>query len=412
MADDDDVSETAIYKLEGGDRATNGKTHKAIFQTGFGGSKVYILKEVPTPLVGKYEVQIKVKACGVSFQDLVIQQGATEGLPKTPFTPGFECSGDIVAMGDQVSGFAVGDMVMVLTHYQAWAEVVTVPSVYAFKMPKNMSYEEGAAFPLAYTMAHLMLFHVGNIRQGMKIFAHSLGGSIGIAVAQICKNVVEEVILLGTASAHKHEKLKDLATVVFDLSAEYVFDSKQMYPEGLDLVLDNRYGEDFNKGFALLAPLGKYILYGSSCLVTPEGKSILNFAKSWWHVDKINPTKFMEDNLSLTGINFRKLFFAFPAEQGDRPIVLLRGIMKQLIEWYNHHKIKPIIDSIWAFDELPEAMHKLHNRKNIGTVILDPTREKLIVETSQLHHSKPGTAVDPKNVVEGTVIGNVVMDND
>ena len=148
-------------------------------------------------------------------------------------------------------------------------------------------------------------------------------------------------------------------------NADYVQEVKRISAEGVDIVLDCLCGDNTGKGLSLLKPLGTYILYGSSNMVTGETKSFFSFAKSWWQVEKVNPIKLYEENKVIAGFSLLNLLF----KQGRSG--LIRGVVEKLIGLYNQKKIKPVVDSLWALEEVKEAMQRIHDRGNIGKLILD-----------------------------------------
>ncbi|KAG8518682.1 Synaptic vesicle membrane protein VAT-1-like, partial [Galemys pyrenaicus] len=166
----------------------------------------------------------------------------------------------------------------------------------------------------------------------------------GQAVAQLC-STIPNVTVFGTASTFKHEAIKDSVTHLFDRNADYVQEVKRISAEGVDIVLDCLCGENTGKGLSLLKPLGTYILYGSSNMVTGETKSFFSFAKSWWQVEKVNPIKLYEENKVIAGFSLLNLLF----KQGRAG--LIRGVVDRLLGLYNQKKIKPVVDSLWALEE-------------------------------------------------------------
>ncbi|KAL1434196.1 hypothetical protein MTO96_011840 [Rhipicephalus appendiculatus] len=319
------------------------KEMRAIVLTGFGGLKTVKVLKKPEPAAAEGELLIRVKACGLNFLDLMVRQGALDNLPKTPFIMGFECSGEVEAVGEGVTDFKVGDRVAALTEYKAWAELVTVPAKHAYILPASMSFDDAAAVLMNYVVAYALLFDIGNLREKQTVLMHSVGGGVGHAVAQLCKTV-PDITLIGTASKNKHESLTNLVTHLLDHSSDYVQEVNKISPDGVDLVLDCLCGEDCKKGYSLLKPLGRYILYGTSCIVAGETKSFFSFAKSWWQVDKACTTTSRE--------SFRR---CSPST--------------------NKKKITPVVDSSWAFEDVTEAMQKMHDHKNVGKLTLNPSLE-------------------------------------
>ncbi|XP_037580283.1 synaptic vesicle membrane protein VAT-1 homolog-like isoform X1 [Dermacentor silvarum] len=344
------------------------KEMRAIVLTGFGGLKTVKVLKKSEPTAAEGELLIRVKACGLNFLDLMVRQGALDNLPKTPFIMGFECSGEVEAVGEGVTDFKVGDRVAALTEYKAWAELVTVPAKHAYILPASMSFDDAAAVLMNYVVAYALLFDIGNLREKQTVLMHSVGGGVGHAVAQLCKTV-PDVTLIGTASKNKHESLTNLVTHLLDHSSDYVQEVNKISPDGVDLVLDCLCGEDCKKGYSLLKPLGRYVLYGTSCIVAGETKSFFSFAKSWWQVDKVSPIKLYEESKVISGFNLRHLLY----QQGMHDYV--KGVVSKVFSLYEQKKITPVVDSSWAFEDVTEAMQKMHDHKNVGKLTLNPSLE-------------------------------------
>uniref|UniRef100_A0A8C0E6I7 Vesicle amine transport 1 like n=1 Tax=Bubo bubo TaxID=30461 RepID=A0A8C0E6I7_BUBBB len=295
----------------------------------------------------------------------MVRQGNIDNPPKTPLVPGFECSGIVEALGDNVKGFEIGDRVMAFVNYSAWAEVVCTPVEFVYKIPDDMSFSEAAAFPMNFVTAYMMLFEVANLREGMSVLVHSAGGGVGQAVAQLC-STIPNVTVFGTASSFKHEAIKDSVTHLFDRNADYVQEVKRISTDGVDIVLDCLCGENTGKGLSLLKPLGTYILYVSYTFLEYCFSNLLLFiAFQWWQVEKVNPIKLYEENKVIAGFSLLNLLFK--QNRGG----LIKGVMDKLLNLYNNKKIKPVVDSLWALEEVKEAMQRIHDRGNIGKLILD-----------------------------------------
>ncbi|KAM7406116.1 hypothetical protein PAMP_000515 [Pampus punctatissimus] len=309
------------------------KEMRAVILSGFGGlNKLRVTKKaMPEPQDG--EVKIRVKACGLNFLDLMVRQGSIDSPPKPPLVPGFECSGIVESVGQNTKGFEIGDRVMAFVNYNAWAEVVCTPVEFVYKLPDEMTFAEAAAFSLNFVAAYMMLFEVANLREGMSVLVHSAGGGVGQAVAQLC-STVPNVTVFGIASCFKHAAIRDSVTHLFDRNVDYIQEVKKISPDGVDIVLDCLCGENTGKGLSLLKPLGTYILYGASNMVTGETKSLFSFAKSG-------------------------------------RCSLVKTAMDKLLSLYEQKKIKPVVDSLWALEEVKEAMQRIHDRGNVGKLILD-----------------------------------------
>lgn len=345
------------------------KEMRAVVLTGFGGFKnVKILKK-PEPAPQTGEVLIRVKACGLNFQDLMVRLGAIDSPPKTPTILGFECAGEVEAVGEEVEGFKVGDRVVALPEFRAWSELVAVPTKYVYHIPDEMTFQDAAAIVMNYLVAYILIFDLISLREGKSILLHSVGGGVGQAIVQLARTI-PNVTIFGVCSKGKHEALA--ATGLIDHlidRTDYVNEVRKITTEGVDVVMDCLCGEECNRGYGLLKPMGKYILYGSSNVVTGETKSFFSVARSWWQVDKVSPIKLFDENKSLAGFNLRHLLYQ---QDGSEYV---RSTVEKIFDLWKDGKVKPVVDSAWALEDVAEAMQKMHDRKNIGKLVLDPAME-------------------------------------
>ncbi|KAG7459725.1 hypothetical protein MATL_G00213640 [Megalops atlanticus] len=344
-------------------------TYRSLVLSGHGGYdkvKLQVKKGKPAPKNG--EVLVRVKACGLNFADLLGRQGLYDRLPSPPVTPGMECSGVIEALGEEVTDRKVGDKVLVLNRCGMWQEVVTVPASHTFLMPEGMSFEEGAALPVNYITAYMMLFDFGNLRPNQSVLVHMAAGGVGIAATQLC-HTVKDVTVFGTASASKHEAISQgRVTHPIDYrTRDYVDEIRKISPKGLDIVLDPLGGSDTHKAFNLLKPMGKLITYGAANVLTGQRKNLLAVAKTWYNQFSINALSLMHANKSVCGYHLGYL---------DGEFELISQVMAKLLELYNQGKIKPRVDSTWHFEQVGDAMRRMQERNNIGKVILLPEPKK------------------------------------
>ncbi|XP_059054894.1 synaptic vesicle membrane protein VAT-1 homolog-like isoform X2 [Achroia grisella] len=350
--------------------ATPPKEMRAVVLTGYVGLKTVKIQKKPVPTVGEGEVLIRVKACGLSFQDLIVRQVTIDSLPKAPFILGFECAGEVEQVGEGVTNFKVGDQVVALPEYKGWAELISVPAQYVYALPPGMTVSDAAAITMNYVVAYLLLFEIANLTPGKSLLVHSAGGGVGQAVAQLAKTV-DNVTVFGVCSKSKHEALKannNNIDHLLERGTDYSSEVRKVSPDGVDIVLDCLCGEECNRGYSLLKPMGRYVLYGSSNIVTGDTRSFFSAVRSWWQVDKVSPVKLFVENKSLAGLNLRHLLFHGRADY-------VRRAVDRVFTLWSEGKVKPLIDSTWALEDVVEAMQKMHDRKNIGKLVLDPSLE-------------------------------------
>lgn len=342
---------------------------RALVLSGHGGyDKVKLqVKTQSEPRLQAGEVLVRVKACGLNFAELLGRQGLYELLPAPPVVMGMEGSGVIEAIGEDVKDRKVGDRVILMSRHGVWQEMIVVPANYTFPMPERMSFEEGAALPVNYMTAYMMLFEMANLRPGKSVLIHMAAGGVGIAVTQLCKTV-QDVTVFGTASASKHETITQIGVThpIDYRTKDYVEEIRKISPNGVDIVLDPLGGSDTQKGFSLLKPLGMIIAFGAANVVTGPKKNLLAMAKTWYNQLSLNAMKLMQANKAVGGFHLGYV------TDDD----LMRRSMSKLLELYEQGKIKPHIDSSYHFEEVADAMRRMHERQNIGKVILLPEPKK------------------------------------
>ena len=106
----------------------------------------------------------------------IFRQGLYSPAPKYPYVPGFEASGVVEAVGSEVSELIIGDRVVAFAGEGMWADLVTLSSDRCFKMPDQMSFEEGAALIVNYITAYHILFEFGNLRPNKSVLVHMAAG--------------------------------------------------------------------------------------------------------------------------------------------------------------------------------------------------------------------------------------------
>lgn len=341
-------------------------TVRSLVLTGYGGYDKMKLQVKPQTKVQlkSGEVLLRVKACGLNFAELMGRQGLYAPLPPPPVTMGMEGAGVIEAVADDVTGRKVGDRVIALVRSGLWQNLVVVPAGRTTIMPDEMSFEEGAALPINYVTAYLMLFEMANLKPGNSVLVHMAAGGVGIAATQLCQTV-PDVIVFGTASSSKHDIIaQGGVTYPIDYrSKDYSDEIRKISPKGVDIVLDPLGGADTQKSFNLLKPLGSLIVFGAANGVTGQKRSLMALAKLWYNQMSLTALKLMETNKSIGGFHLGYIH--------DDEII--NQTLLELLEFYKQGKIKPCIDSCYHFEEVTDAMKRMHERQNIGKVLLLPS---------------------------------------
>ena len=237
---------------------------KAIIFDDFGSADVLRLGEAPMPDVRPNDLLVKVMAAGVNRADLLQREGVYGSQSYGDSTIlGLEVAGDVVAMGDAVTGFAVGDRVMGIVGGGAYAQYARLDYGMAAAIPAGMSFTDAAAVMESFVTAWEALSNLGRVAKGETVLVHAAAGGIGSAAVQLARAAGATV--LATASAGNIEN-------VLTLGADAVFDYKQADFEaeivdttasrGVDLIIDFVGGSYLARNIRSLAPGGRLVQVG------------------------------------------------------------------------------------------------------------------------------------------------------
>ena len=269
---------------------------KAIVASKYGGPEVLQLKEIEKPTPKDNEALIKVRATTVTAADfrmrsftvpapLWIPARLALGITK-PRQPifGSELSGEVEAVGKNVTRFKVGDQVFASTlteNFGAYAEYKCLPENAMMTIkPANVSFKEAAALPIGATTA-LRMLRKGNIQRGQKVLIYGASGSVGTYAIQLGKNFGAEVTAV--CSTTNLELVKSLgADQVIDYTKDDFSSSKERY----DVIFDTLGKISKSKASKVLVPNGTYVTMTS--LGTKEGMEYLLFIKELVEAGKID----------------------------------------------------------------------------------------------------------------------------
>ncbi len=336
---------------------------RAVVVTRFGPPEVLKIRDWPTPQPREGEVLIRTKAIGLNFADVLARLGVYPGVRKVPFVPGLELSGVVEEVGRDVRDLRKGDRVIALTRQKAYAEYVCVPADHAEVMPENMSFEEAAALSITYMSAYHSLVTLAKAQKGEKLLLHAAAGGVGTAAIQIAKYLGLEIF----ATAGSAEKLQ----VVQNLGADHLINYRtddfskivrlQTKGYGVDVVLDSVGGRVFRKGWRLLAPMGRYVLFGFAAVTGERKISKLVALREVLAMPWIFPPSIVSRNVSLMGFNL--YFLAHKVEY-------FREMAKRLLGWYQDGIVRPFIGSTFPFDRIADAHAFLQSRKSFGKIVV------------------------------------------
>lgn len=350
-----------------------------------GGSDVLqmVMNERPEPQVG--EVGVRVLAAGVAFTDVLIREGLYPGLPKVPFTPGYEIVGIIDQMGPEVDGLKRGERVAALTVVGGYSEYICLPADECVQVPTGVDAAEAVGLVLQYVTAYQLLHRMARVQLGDRILIHGAAGGVGTAFLEL--GHLAGLKMYGTDAATKHDLIANLgATPIDDQREDFQQQIRRLVPDGIDVVFDAIGGRHLLASYQTLRPGGQLVCYGfSSALSSQRGRTL----KVGSSMGLLTLLKFWPDG--------RRAVFYSIADLKKRQPDWFREDLTSLLDLLADGSIKPVIA-----DRLPLAdaavAHELLDRAEVrGQLVLlcgetpEPDSSEQHSESSPVdHQSAPG----------------------
>ena len=210
---------------------------KRVIVEHFGGPEVLKVVEDADPQPARNEVCVRVLAAGVSFTDAMLRAGTYLGVPRPPFTPGYELVGVVQELGPGCARLRVGDRVAALTADGGYAERVCVPEAEAVEVPENLDPAAVVGLVLTYTTAYQVLHRMAQVKSGESLLVHGAAGRVGTAALEL--GAVAGLRMYGTCSAKDRAAVERLGAVAIDYRTEdFLARIRELTGHGVDVVAD------------------------------------------------------------------------------------------------------------------------------------------------------------------------------
>jgi NADPH2:quinone reductase len=313
----------------------------------FGPPETLVLDQAPIPQPGPGQVAIKVAAAGVNFADILMTGGQYQEKPPLPFSPGLEAAGTVTEVGEGVTGFALGERVLAMTDWGAFAEQAVARAGDVFAIPPEMDFATAAALSIAYGTAYGALTWRAELKPGETLLVHGATGGVGLAAVEVGRAMGATVI--ATASGPDKLALAKArgAHHVIDYRHEDVRARVKEICGGVDVAFDPVGGAAFE----------------ASLRVANWGARILIVGFAGGTVPQIPANILLVKNASAIG-------FYFGSYRRHRP-ELLPGTFAQLFAWYREGLIRPLVSERFPLDRAAEALLRLRDRRATGKIVLE-----------------------------------------
>jgi NADPH2:quinone reductase len=321
---------------------------KAVLCKELGLPEKLVLENVPSPVAGKGQVVLSVKACGVNFPDTLIIQGKYQFKPELPFSPGGEVAGVVKEVGAGVTSLKPGDRVIAFNTWGGFAEEMVVEADRTIAMPDSMDFVPASGFVLTYGTSYHALKDRAQLKSGETLLVLGASGGVGIAAIQLGKMMGARVI----AAASTEQKLQ----VCKDNGADELINYGQQDlrarvkeltgGKGVDVVYDPVGGPYSEPALRDMAWNGRFLVVGFAAGEIP--KVPLNLA--------------LLKGCAIVGV----FWGAFTRNEPEAN----RRNNEELMQFFAEGKVKPHIHATYPLEQAAEALNDVMYKRVSGKVVL------------------------------------------
>lgn len=307
---------------------------KAFQLTSYDGPAALRCADVPVPEPSDDELLVDVEAIGVNFPDLLLTRGEYQFKPALPTVPGCEIAGRVAWAPDNTP-WKIGDRISAFIWSGGFAEKAVVPAATASRVPDGVRITDAAAMVVNYQTAMFAIERRGELREGEKVLVLGAAGGIGTAAIQVAKGSSATVVA-GVANADQSAvALAAGADDVVVLEEGYSSTVRELVTGGVDMVVD---------------PLGDWLFDEALRCLEPEGRVIvIGFAAG--SIPSIAANRLLLRNVTVVGAAFGAFL--------DREPELVAHQARRLAELGDRGIVLPQVDTVFAFDDLPDALERL-----------------------------------------------------
>lgn len=296
------------------------------------------LREVPTPQPAAHQHLVKIHASSLNRGELIAGHGLIAAGAAKP--AGQEAAGEVVGSGERVMGRCPG----------GFAEFGLMDKSDAIPVPPNLSWEEAGAIPLTFMVVHDMLVAQGGLKAGEWLLVTGVSAGVGVAALLAAKAIGARVI--GTSgSSEKLQKLKPLGLDVPVQTRKPDFYDAVMQAtggKGVDLVVNNVGGSVFAECIRTLAFQGRLATVGYLDRVM----------KAELDIDALHAKR-----LKLFGVSNKH-------RNAESRAGTVRGFTADFLPYFASGRLKPLVDRVYRFDEVPQAKAYVESDAHLGKVVI------------------------------------------
>jgi len=303
----------------------------------------------PSPEAKPGWVVVNVAAAGVNYADALVVAGRYQLKPPVPFTPGGEIAGTVTAIGEDVTGWEVGDRVMAMVGLGGYTSRALVPATSLIRIPEQLDEAQAAGFIQSYCTALFALAHRTSVALGETVVVLGAGGGVGLAAVDVATALGAKVIAAASTPEKRQAALDIGASEAIDYDTEDLKSRvRELTDGGADIVFDAVGGPHAEPALRSLGNLGRYLVIGFAAGEIPS----------------VPLNQVLLRNRTVVGVDWG----AWSMSDGAGQIELLHHLVSMVEDGSltpPHPTARPLADVVGALTDLLE-------RRVTGKVVLVP----------------------------------------
>ena len=314
-----------------------------------GAPEVLQPRRAEVPVAGTGEILIRVHAAGVNRPDALQRAGKYPMKPGMSPIPGLEVAGEVVALGDGVSEYVVGDKVCALTNGGGYAQFCSVPASQALPIPEGMDWIQAAAVPETFFTVWANLFGLGGAHKGQRVLIHGGTSGIGTTALMLCREFGIQAFATA-GSADKCAAITKLGAEAINYReqdfAEVI--AKQTADKGVNVILDIMGASYLNNNIKSLAMDGHLVMLG-----------FLGGGKA----NDVDLLSILGKRAVITGSLLR-------ARTRDEKAAIAEQLREYVWPVLAAGRCLPIIDKVYEYTDAAQAHARMEGGDHIGKIVL------------------------------------------
>ena len=314
-----------------------------------GGPEVLQPRQAQVPVAGPGEILIRVHAAGVNRPDALQRAGKYPMKPGMSPIPGLEVAGEVVALGDGVTAFSLGDKVCALTNGGGYAQFCAVPAGQALPIPEGMDWIQAAAVPETFFTVWANLFGLGDAHTGQRVLIHGGTSGIGTTALMLCREFGIQAFATA-GSADKCAAIAKLGATPINYREQDFADviAQQTDGQGVDVILDIMGASYLNNNLKALAMDGHLVMLG-----------FLGGAKA----NDVDLLTILGKRAVITGSLLR-------ARSKDEKAAIAEQLREYIWPVLEAGRCLPIIDKVYEYTDAAQAHARMEGGDHSGKIVL------------------------------------------